>query len=302
MDALEKIQRLGDSMPDITTLSHTDTLPLSCTRSGTCCHGKSVWLNPWELARLAAAKGIAPRAFRDRYCEFGGIRLRFDGPAGWNNQAACSQYLVGSGCSVHAGRPLACRLYPLGRQGQGGRFQYIHQGSGFPCLEGCPDVVKLPHMTVAAYLAGQDAKPGETAQDEYLELMQQLADGAFGLLLETGLAASGDTRTLGLWRELGSSPPGDLAKRLGPEWLDRLMLPDLGDGFDSPRDFCRRHFEMLEGETQSSFGALENSHAVREASGLLMGLALHLGRAVGADPAALIGHWIGTAKGLGALE
>jgi hypothetical protein len=80
------------------------------------------------------------------------------------------------------------------------------------------------------------------------------------------------------------------------------MLPDLGDGFDGPTDFCRRHFEMLEGETQSSFGALENSHAVREASGLLMGLALHLGRALGADPADLVGHWIGTAKGLGALE
>ena len=157
-------------------------------------------------------------------------------------------------------------------------------------------------MTVAAYLAGQDAKPSETAQDEYLELMQRLADGAFGLLLETGLAASGDTRTLGLWRELGSSTPGDLAKRLGPEWLDRLMLPDLGDGFDYPTDFCRRHFEMLDGQTQSSFGALGDFDAVREASGLLMGLALHLGRAVGADPADLVGHWIGTAKGLGALE
>lgn len=289
-------------MPAITILSLTDTLPLSCTRSGTCCHGKSVWLNPWELARLAAAKNIAPRTFRDRYCEFGGIRLRFDGAAGWKNQAACSQYLPGKGCSVHVGRPLACRLYPLGRQRQGGRFQYIHRGSSFPCLEGCPEVVTLPQMTVAAYLAGQDAKPGEAAQDEYLELMQRLADGAFGLLLETGLAASGDKRTLGLWRELGSFPPEDLAKRLGHEWLDRLMLPDLGDGLGDPADFCRRHFEMLDGQAQSSFGALEDFDAVREASGLLMGLALHLGRGLGADPADLIGHWIGTAKDLGALE
>ncbi|MEO7425211.1 MAG: YkgJ family cysteine cluster protein [Fibrobacteria bacterium] len=289
-------------MPDITILPLTGTLPLTCTRSGTCCHGKSVWLNPWELARLAAAKGITPRAFRDRYCEFGGIRLRFDGPAGWKNLPACSQYVPGSGCSAHAGRPLACRLYPLGRQRQGERFHYIHQGSGFPCLEGCPDVVKLPHMTVAAYLAGQETKPGETAQDEYLELMQRLADGAFGMLLETGLAASGDTRTLTLWRELGSSPPEGLAKHLGPEWLDRLMLPDLDDGFDGPADFCRRHFEMLDGQTQSSFGELGDFDAVREASGLLMGLALHLGRAVGADPVELVGHWIGTAKGFGALE
>jgi hypothetical protein len=157
-------------------------------------------------------------------------------------------------------------------------------------------------MTVADYLSGQDVKPGETAQDEYLDLMQQLADGAFGLLLETGLAASGDTRTLGLWRKLGSMSPGDLAKRLGAEWLDRLMLPDRVDGFDNPADFCRRHFEILDGQTQSSFGALEDFDAVREASGLLMGLALHLGRALGVEPTDLVGHWIGTAKGLGALE
>lgn len=288
-------------MPGNTILSHTDTLPLTCTRSGTCCHGKSVWLNPWELARLAAVKGLAPRAFRDRYCEFGGIRLRFDGPAGWKNQASCCQYLPGSGCSVHAGRPLACRLYPLGRQRQGERFQYMHLGNAFPCLEGCPDVVRLPHLTVADYLAGQDAGPGETAQDAYLELMQQLADGAFGMLLETGLAASGDTRTLARWRDMGAMPPGDLAERLGPVWLERLMLPELGDGLDDPKDFCRRHFEILDAQTQSSFGELGDFDAVREASGLLMGLALHLGRAVGADPADLVGHWIGTAKGLGAL-
>jgi hypothetical protein len=44
MGALGMIKRLGDSMPDISLLSLTDTLPLSCMRSGTCSHGKSVWL------------------------------------------------------------------------------------------------------------------------------------------------------------------------------------------------------------------------------------------------------------------
>ena len=58
-------------------------------------------------------------------------------------------------------------------------------------------------LTVAEYLAGQAVDPGEAAQDAYLELMQQLADGAFVLLLESGLAASGDKQTLRAWRELG---------------------------------------------------------------------------------------------------
>lgn len=288
--------------PGTTLLSLTDILPLTCTRSGTCCHGKAVWLNPWELARLAAAQNMAPRAFRDRFCEFGGIRLRFDGESRWKGQAACSQYLPGTGCSVHGGRPLACRLYPLGRQRQGERFHYMHEGRGFPCLEDCKEVTALPQLTVAGYLAGQDTKPGETAQDEYLELVQRLADGAFGLLLETGLAASGDRLTLGLWRELGNAPPEDLAHRLGPEWMDRLMLPDLGGGMADPADFCRRHYDKLEEETQAAFGGLEHFEEAREASVLMIGLALHLSRGLGADPSELSMHWIRSAIGLGALD
>jgi uncharacterized protein len=293
---------LNDAMPDTTSLALTDSLPLTCTRSGTCCHGKMVWLNPWELARLAAAKGMTPRVFRDRHCEFGGIRLRFDNPPGFKGLAACSQYSPDCGCSVHAGRPLVCRLYPLGRKRQGKELTYLYQGRHFPCLEGCPEARDLPYLTVADYLAGQDAMVSESAQDEYLELMQRLADGAFALLLESGLAATGDRLTLRLWRELGKDNPEHLTSRLGPEWIDRLMLPDFSGGLDDPRDFSRRHHNMLQSQAQISFGNLGDAAAVREASGLMMGLALHLGRGLGADPAELAGHWIVTAKNLGVRE
>jgi len=131
-------------LPITTKLAPTDKLPLTCSRSGTCCHGKMVRLNPWELARLAQAKKMTPREFRDRYCDYGGVVLRFDGEPGWKEQQACSQYVAGFGCSVHLGRPLACRLYPLGRQRQGEELYYMYQGSEFPCLEGCPEVVDLP--------------------------------------------------------------------------------------------------------------------------------------------------------------
>ena len=261
-----------------------------------------VWLNPWELACLAAAKGLPSRLFRDRYCEFGGIRLRFDGQPGWKGLAACSQYSPGCGCSVHAGRPLVCRLYPLGRQRQGEEQHYIHRGNSFPCLEGCPEVVDLPHLTVADYLIDQDAKASETAQDEYLELMQRLADGAFALLLESGLAASGDRQTICLWRELGKEQPEHLAKRLRPEWIDWLMLPDISDGLDDPVAFSRRHYDIIQSQAQASFGKLSDVTELSEASGLMMGLALHLGRGLGANPAELSEHWIGTAKKLGAQE
>jgi Fe-S-cluster containining protein len=285
-----------------TRLTLADNLPLTCSRSGACCHGKTVRLNPWELACLAEAKGLIPRAFRDRYCDFGGIHLRFDGAPGWRQQSACSQYVPDSGCSVHSGRPLVCRLYPLGRLRQGGELLYMHQGSDLPCLEGCPEVLQLPRLSVAAYIEEQAAKRFEVAQDAYLELMQNLADSAFTLLLESGLAESGDRRTLRHWREMGREEPEQLQDRLGPEWIDLLMLPEITDGLDDPMVFSRRHHDLLLVKAQESFGTLDNVTVFRKASELLMGLALHLGRGLGANPAELAEHWIKTAKEHGALD
>ncbi|MBU1055089.1 MAG: YkgJ family cysteine cluster protein [Proteobacteria bacterium] len=289
-------------MSVVTKLSLTDNLPLTCSRSGICCHGKTVRLNPSELACLAKAKGLTPRTFRDRYCDFGGIQLRFDGAPGWKQQPACSQYVSGFGCSVHLGRPLACRLYPLGRQRQGEKLHYIYQGSDLPCMEGCPEVLDLPQLSVAAYIEGQATKRFEVAQDEYLELMQNLADIAFALLLESGLAESGDRKTLRLWREMGSEEPEQLQNRLDPEWLDLLMLPELTDGLNDPIAFSRQHHDLLLLNAQESFSTLDNLTDCCKASELLMGLALHLGRGLGANPTELAEHWIKTAKEHGALD
>lgn len=285
-----------------TKLTLTDNLPLTCSRTGTCCHDKKVRLNPWDLACLAQAKELTPRDFRDRYCDFGGIYLRFDGAPGWKQKAACSQYVPDLGCSVHLGRPLACRLYPLGRQREGDELYYMYQGSDFPCMEGCPEVSDLPQLSVAAYTEGQATKLFEVAQDEYLELMQSLADSAFSLLLESGLAESGDRQTLRLWREMGKENPEQLAKRIGPEWIDLLMIPVLTDSLNDPIDFSHKHYELLQSKAQESFGSLDNMSDCRKASVFMMGLALHLGRALCANPAELAEHWIKTAKQHGARD
>jgi len=285
-----------------TKLTYTDTLPLTCSRSGTCCHDKTVRLNPWELACLAEAKELTPRAFRDCYCDFGGIILRFDGAPGWKQQPACSQYVPDFGCSVHSGRPLACRLYPLGRQRQGEELYYMYQGNEFPCMQGCPEVLDLPQLSVADYIEGQATQRFELAQDEYLELMQNLADIAFTLLLESGLPESGDRQTLRLWREMGTEEPEQLAERLGSEWIDALMLPDLIDVLNDPIAFSHQHYDLLLSKAQEPFGTLDTINDFRQASALIMGLALHLGRGLGAHPAKLAEHWIKTAKEHGALD
>ena len=285
-----------------TKLSINDKLLLTCTRSGTCCHGKLVLLNPWELVCLAREKKNTPREFRDLYCEFGGIRLRFDGKVGWKDQQACSQYIDNFGCSVHLGRPLSCRLYPLGRQIQSEEVHYIYQGNEFPCLDGCPEVSGFPHLRVGEYLKGQITEKFERAQDEYLELMQNLADIAFVFLLETGLAESGDKETLPIWRKMGNELPEVLADRIGHEWMDCLMLPEISDDLDDPISFARKHNDLLQLKAQEKFGAFQKNHEFHEASVLIMGVALHLARGIGANPKILAEHWIDTAKNHGAME
>jgi len=297
---------MNSARPGVTRLALTDSLPLTCSRDGVCCHGKVVCLNPWELACLAAAKGLTPADFRDQYCEFDGIRLRFDitadSAAVWKGLPECSLYVPDRGCSVYGSRPLVCRLYPFGRMRSGNKLHYIHQGRSFPCLVSCPAVLDLPYQTIAEYLVGQKVKAGETAQDNYLEIMQQLADYAFMLLLETGLASSGDQLTLRLWRKLGKNDPGQLAKYIGSEWINHLMLPNTGDLLNDPAAFACRHSEMLESQIQALFSNLADFAALCQASGLMMGLALHLARGLGANPAELVEHWIMTAKELGACE
>jgi Fe-S-cluster containining protein len=285
-----------------TKLNTQSILPLTCSRSGTCCFGKAVMLNPWELLRFSKEKNIPPREFRDLYCDFGGIQLRFNGKQDNKGQKACSQYIDNVGCSVHLGRPLACRLYPLGRQIQFDKANYIYEGDKFPCLTDCSEVLELPKLSVGEYLKGQEAVQFEKAQDEYLLVMQNIADIAFELLLESGLAASGDTKTLAEWRLIGNEPPELLAERIGSDWMACLMIPTITNDTDNPITFVQKHNELLLKKAQEEFGNIQTLQELHEASVLIIGIALHLARGLGADAKGISEHWIETAKSHGAKE
>jgi Fe-S-cluster containining protein len=284
----------------ITKLNLHDSLPLTCTRIGTCCHGNQVLLNPWELFRIAKEKKITPRQFRDLYCDLGGIRLEFNAKKDSRGKSACSQYVDGFGCSVHLGRPLACRLFPLGRQVQNNEVHYIHQGETFPCLNGCAEVVNLPLISVGDYLEGQQTEIHEKVQGDYLEIMQNLADIGFELILDSGLAESGDTKTLALWRVMANEDPELLAARLGDEWMDLLLIPEIAD-VDAVA-FTQKHNELLQLKAQEQFGELATLQECHEASVLIMGVAIHLARAMGTNTEDLAEHWIDIAKSHGAQE
>jgi Fe-S-cluster containining protein len=85
-----------------------------CNQCGRCCHGQVITLSPYDLIRLARAAGISTSEAITRYTIRRGSILKFD------NNGGCAA-LDGMTCSLHSGRPLACRLYPLG-------LEYDRQG------------------------------------------------------------------------------------------------------------------------------------------------------------------------------
>ncbi len=278
-----------------TQLQLEDSFPLTCSRAGTCCHGKTVFLNPWELATIAQEKKLSAEEFSTQFCEWGGIKLKFNGESQFKNQSACSQYIENFGCSVHLGRPLACRLYPLGRKIQNQETHYIHEGKEFPCLADCPTVTTLPQMTVGEYLKSQSADAFETGQDIYLELVQQLADIAFELYLDSGLAASGNRTTLESWKNLGVLSPEELPKMIREDWLTELILPEI-KGVENPTEFATTHSQILFGKAQTEFGNITTLGELEKASTLMMAVTLQLARSIGADAVGLCEHWVETAK------
>ncbi len=78
-----------------------------CNQCGRCCHDKVITLSPYDVLRMARANGFSTGEAIRRYTIRRGSILRFF-PEGM-----CAA-LDGSRCTLHRGRPLACRLYPLG--------------------------------------------------------------------------------------------------------------------------------------------------------------------------------------------
>lgn len=252
--------------------------------------------------RLAHAKGMSSKAFRDKYTRESGSVLHFNGKPNHTGKPSCGLYEDGKGCSVHPARPLACRLFPLGRQIQNGTAEYIHEGVDFPCLKECPEVLGLPKLTVEEYLVGQETALFEQAQDAYLEIMQNMADISFELLLDTGLSESGDTETLKVWKELGRMDMIALSKHVPVGWLDALMVPELEESTGEAVGFIETHDELLNKKIQEVVTGLITFDSIRETAKWMMAMALFLAHAIGADSKGLSEYWIDIAKSHGAKE
>src|SRR5271155_2390589 len=138
-------------MPEAADFLMDRTSPFSyrCGCCGRCCRDKVITLAPYDVMRLASASGLGTAQAIARFTLRRGSLLKFDPDGG------CAA-IRGGLCAVHTGRPLACRLYPLGmeRTADGDRFIKLEAASGSIGGYGVDGTVGdfLGQQDVASYL------------------------------------------------------------------------------------------------------------------------------------------------------
>lgn len=258
-------------------LSTGDSLPLTCTREGICCFGAVIRITPWELAVLARHRGLAAADFRDRHTCDGGTALRLDGEHDRHGHRACSLYRSAGGCTAHPARPLACRLFPLGRLRVEGVAQYHHPGRTVGCAELCPGSQALPSLRVADYLAQQDAAPGEAAHDAYAAMLGGMIATAVSIVRASGHPNDLAERI----RERAALAPEARARALPAAWFELLTAPDLDAALDQPAAWVLAHRVRLAQAVSRGWDLDGDLDAVALA---VATQALHLGPTIGTAP------------------
>ena len=155
--------------------TRTSSFGYICRRCSRCCQHKRILLDPYEIARLARATGKNVNEFRAAWTiedEHGiSLRQKADGTC---------VFLGKSGCEVHSDRPLACRLYPLGRHLRSDGLEYFTIQEGHPQSEG-----ELHNRgSIIEYLKAQDAMSYLAAHEGYFKWLcaaqEQRAPGRAG--------------------------------------------------------------------------------------------------------------------------
>jgi len=141
-------------------MERSSAFSYACNQCGRCCRDQVITLSPYDVMRIARAGGVTTGKAIRKYTIRRGSLLKF------SRDGTCVA-LVGVRCTLHQGRPLACRLYPLGLQRrEDGAESYIR-------LE--PAVGSLGEYgvedTVAAFLAGQETQEYLASIDQYQRLL-----------------------------------------------------------------------------------------------------------------------------------
>jgi Fe-S-cluster containining protein len=135
-----------------------------CNQCGRCCHDQVITLSPVEVIAIARTRGISTGKAVARYTIRRGSLLRFGANGG------CAA-LDGARCSIHRGRPLACRLYPLGLERDGARERFIR----LEAAAGSTGVYG-DDGTIGEFLAGQDIEGYLALNERYRPLIRVLGE------------------------------------------------------------------------------------------------------------------------------
>ncbi|MGH7840796.1 MAG: YkgJ family cysteine cluster protein [Candidatus Binataceae bacterium] len=136
-----------------------------CNQCGRCCRDQMITLSPYDVIRIAQAAEISTAEVVREYTIRRGSMLKF------RTDGTCVA-LAGTRCSIHQGRPLACRLYPLGleRDTDGGEsFTTLEPASGSLGAYGGDG-------TIADFVEGQGVTEYLAANEAYRRLLPLIRD------------------------------------------------------------------------------------------------------------------------------
>lgn len=166
-------------------LTRRSPFSYECRACSRCCRGKVIRLSPYDVARLAEACGTSTTEVLTRWTSEGGATLAR------HSDGSCV-FLGPNGCSVHPGRPLVCRLYPLGRRLEADGTERFAQVEPHPQTEGLYGA----NGDVEDFLRSQDVARHIAAADEYVGVLKAMV---------AALAARADTELAELTEQVAAA-------------------------------------------------------------------------------------------------
>jgi Fe-S-cluster containining protein len=154
---------------DAKVFSESDLLQLSCgifgCTSNCCTKSAPIILNPYEIALICRESKLSYEDLldiveTDRAKGFPLVMLPRD--------PAC-HFWTGRGCRIYQARPLACRLFPLGRVFNNGQSHIV-----LPQLNVCSGLASSPAKTVAEYLREQNTSTFIQMADRWIEFVNEV--------------------------------------------------------------------------------------------------------------------------------
>jgi len=154
---------------DAVPLSGSDPVELTCGTAGcssNCCkNGPHIILNPYEIDRICKSSGMSYEDLldiveTDRVNGFPMVMLPRD--------PAC-HFLTDQGCRIYEARPLACRLFPLGRVYENGNSYIV-----LPDRNLCAGLVSAPAKALTDYLREQDTETQIRMADVWIRFVTDM--------------------------------------------------------------------------------------------------------------------------------